>query len=66
MNFLLCDLIFDRFNLIEENFLEEKKALLAMKLQELSKPINGYELCDEIKHCRVCPYVELCGREEQI
>jgi inactivated superfamily I helicase/RecB family exonuclease len=52
--------------LIEENFLEEKKALLAMKLQELSKPINGYELCDEIKHCRVCPYVELCGREEQI
>jgi RecB family exonuclease len=52
--------------LIEENFLEEKKALLAMKLQELLKPINGYELCDEIKHCRVCPYVELCGREEQI
>lgn len=52
--------------LIEENFLEEKKALLAIKLQEFSKSINGYELCDEIKHCRVCPYVELCGRQEQI
>ena len=52
--------------LVPENFLEEKKALLHLKLQELSKPINGYELCDEIKHCRLCPYVQLCGREEQI
>lgn len=52
--------------LIEEHFLEEKKALLDAKLHELPKPINGYELCDEIKHCRLCPYVELCGREEQI
>lgn len=52
--------------LVSENFLEEKKALLQVKLQELSKPINGYELCDEIKHCRLCPYVLLCGREEQI
>lgn len=52
--------------LVPENFLEEKKALLHVKLEELSKPINGYELCDEIKHCRLCPYVQLCGREEQI
>jgi len=52
--------------LVSENFLEEKKALLHVKLQEFSKPINGYELCDEIKHCRLCPYVVLCGREEQI
>lgn len=52
--------------LVPENFLEEKKALLHVKLQELSKPINGYELCDEIKACRLCPYVQLCGREEQI
>jgi len=52
--------------LVEEGFLEEKKALLNVKLQELSKPINGYELCDEIKHCRLCPYVQLCGREEQV
>lgn len=52
--------------LVSENFLEEKKALLHVKLSELSKPINGYELCDEIKHCRLCPYVQLCGREEQI
>lgn len=52
--------------LVEEGFLEEKKALLQSMLQELSAPINGYELCDEIKHCRLCPYVMLCGREEQI
>ncbi len=52
--------------LVEDGFLEEKKALLHVKLLELSKPINGYELCDEIKHCRLCPYVQLCGREEQI
>jgi len=52
--------------LVEEGFLEEKKALLHVKLSELSKPINGYELCEEIKHCRLCPYVQLCGREEQI
>ena len=52
--------------LVPENFMEEKKALLHVKLSELSKPINGYELCDEIKHCRLCPYVQLCGREEQI
>ncbi|WP_041962364.1 PD-(D/E)XK nuclease family protein [Sulfurospirillum cavolei] len=52
--------------LVEDGFLEEKKALLHVKLLELAKPINGYELCDEIKHCRLCPYVQLCGREEQI
>jgi len=52
--------------LVSENFLEEKKALLQATLQELSQPINGYALCDEIKHCRLCPYVSLCGREELI
>ena len=52
--------------LVPEDFLEEKKALLHVKLNELSQPVNGYELCDEIKHCRLCPYVLLCGREEQI
>ena len=52
--------------LVSENFLEEKKALLHTTLQEFSKPINGYALCDEIKHCRLCPYVSLCGREELI
>jgi inactivated superfamily I helicase/RecB family exonuclease len=52
--------------LVAEDFLEEKKALLHGKLQEFSKPINGYELCEEIKHCRLCPYVLLCGREGQI
>ena len=52
--------------LVEDGFVEEKKALLHVKLQELSKPLNGYEMCDEIKHCRLCPYVLLCGKEEQI
>ena len=52
--------------LIPEAFLEEKKELLQAKLQAFAKPINGYELCDEIKHCRLCPYVLLCGREDQI
>jgi ATP-dependent helicase/nuclease subunit B len=52
--------------LVEDSFVEEKKALLHVKLHELSKPLNGYEMCDEIKHCRLCPYVLLCGKEEQI
>lgn len=52
--------------LVPEAFLEEKKALLHVTLQTLSKPLNGYELCEEVKHCRLCPYVLLCGREEQI
>lgn len=52
--------------LVRENFLEEKKELLNRKLQELSKPLNGYELCEDIKPCRLCPYVQLCGREDQI
>jgi len=52
--------------LVPENFLEEKLSLLDTTLQELSKPINGYALCDEFKHCRLCPYVALCGREEQV
>ncbi len=52
--------------LIREDFLEEKKALLDQLLEKFSKPINGYSLCTEIKPCRFCPYVILCGRKEQI
>jgi len=50
--------------LIEEPFLAEKKALLDEKLQGLKKPINGYEKCEELKHCRLCPYTQLCQRQE--
>ena len=49
--------------LVEEVFLEEKKSRLDEILKELSAPINGYELCEETKHCRLCPYVVLCQRE---
>ena len=52
--------------LIEESFLEEKKVLLEEKLRLFAKPMNGYALCDDIKHCRICPYVMLCGREESL
>lgn len=52
--------------LVEEPFLEEKKALLHVKLQALSQPLNGYEMCEDIKLCRLCPYVLLCGKEEQV
>lgn len=50
--------------LIEEPFLAEKKALLEEKLREFQKPINGYEKCEELKHCRLCPYTQLCQRLE--
>ena len=52
-------------NLLEA-FLEEKKERLDQTLELFSKPINGYELCEERKHCRLCPYVVLCGRWDQI
>ncbi len=50
--------------LIEEPFLAEKKTLLDEKLLSLKAPINGYEKCEELKHCRLCPYALLCQREE--
>ncbi|MDD2384477.1 MAG: PD-(D/E)XK nuclease family protein [Sulfurospirillaceae bacterium] len=52
--------------LIENSFLEEKLALLKTKLEELKKPLTGFEKCEEIKHCRFCPYVILCNREELV
>ena len=52
--------------LVREAFLEEKKERLDQILELFSKPINGYELCEERKHCRLCPYVVLCGRWDQI
>lgn len=52
--------------LVREEFLEEKKALLHVTLHELSTPLNGYELCEDVKPCRFCPYVLLCEREEQV
>lgn len=52
--------------LVREDFLEEKKALLHEKLAEFSLPINGYERCEDVKACRLCPYVLLCGREELV
>jgi len=50
--------------IIEEPFLAEKKTLLGEKLRSLKEPINGYEKCEELKHCRLCPYALLCQREE--
>ncbi|AFL69304.1 PD-(D/E)XK nuclease family protein [Sulfurospirillum barnesii] len=52
--------------LVPETFLEEKTARLGDILKELSAPLNGYELCEDIKHCRLCPYTLLCGKEDLV
>lgn len=46
--------------------MEEKLALLESVLEQYQEPINGYELCEEVQQCRLCPYVLLCGREELV
>lgn len=52
--------------LLPELFMEEKLALLESVLEQYQEPINGYELCEEVQQCRLCPYVLLCGREELV
>lgn len=52
--------------LVEESFFEEKLAILEKRLEEFKEPISGFEKCEDVKSCRYCPYVILCGREDLV
>lgn len=52
--------------LVQENFLEPKRALLDALLKSFETPLNGYEKCDDLAACRLCPYALLCQKEEVI
>lgn len=52
--------------LIEESFFEEKMAMLGAILEEFKKPVSGFEKCESLKPCGYCPYLLLCGREDQV
>ncbi len=49
--------------LIRESMFSEKLQRLEEILKELKKPINGYEMSEDLKECQYCPYTRLCGRE---
>jgi hypothetical protein len=52
--------------IVQELFLEPKRALLDTLLKSFEVPINGYEKCDDASACRLCPYVLLCQKEELV
>ena len=50
--------------IVYEQFLEEKIEKLCNILSELARQKTwSWELCDDLKHCRYCPYALLCQRE---
>ncbi len=47
---------------ITDNFHEEKKAILAEKLEPLKQQEHNFEMCEDQKKCLYCPYQILCER----
>ncbi len=47
-----------------ESFLDEKIELLKNRLGLLREKKQNFTKCEDMKACRYCPYVILCGREE--
>jgi hypothetical protein len=50
--------------IVKEDMLEEKILLLKEKFKELDKKEYNFTMSEDIKKCRYCPYVMLCGRDE--
>jgi len=48
--------------IVEEPMHEEKLELLAEKLELLKAQMHIFRKCEETKHCRYCPFAEICGR----
>ena len=48
----------------DESFLDEKVELLKDRLGLLKDKKQNFAKCEDMKVCRYCPYVILCGREE--
>ena len=50
--------------ILKETLLEDKLSLLEKKFLLLEKKEYNFEMSEDIKNCRYCPYTILCGRDE--
>lgn len=50
--------------IVKEDLLEEKTLLLKEKFKGLNHKEYNFSMSEDIKNCRYCPYVILCGRDE--
>ncbi|MDQ1339213.1 MAG: hypothetical protein QG567_364 [Campylobacterota bacterium] len=49
--------------MIKEEFFSQKKALLQTHIEKYKEKTQTFEMTDEIKECRYCPYKIICERE---
>ncbi|NPA74061.1 MAG: PD-(D/E)XK nuclease family protein [Epsilonproteobacteria bacterium] len=52
--------------IIEETLLHEKLEILKERFKELKEPRQNFSECEDMKACRYCPYVIVCGRDEDV
>ena len=50
--------------ILKETFLEDKLSLLEEKFLLLEEKEQYFNMSEDIKSCRYCPYTMLCGRDE--
>jgi len=49
--------------IVRDDFLQEKKRLLVGWIERYKEKRQSFDMTDDIKECRYCPYAIICGRE---
>ena len=50
--------------ILAETLLEDKLSLLKERFLLLDKKEHNFEMSEDLKSCKYCPYIMLCGRDE--